>query len=93
MDDLSITIQKEIDSLKDRIDQKRMLIAIANTLENNKYDYTAVLNFYVIVNNCIQLGNYRRACRFIILANTIMNDIEKNEKHYIEQLTSYIAKE
>ena len=93
MDEFLESIKKEVDLLTTRINQKKMIIVLASTLEDSKYDYSAVLNFHVIINSCIQLGNYRRVCRFIVLVKKVMNDIEKNEKKYIEQLTNYIVTE
>lgn len=90
MVDFSKAVKDKINSLTKRLDKNIMLIALISAIDHDTYDSAIIINTYAIVEKCVQCGNYRRACYYIMLANKLLDDIEKNEKSYTDQLTSYI---
>lgn len=95
MDDFSQSVLKKVEHLYSRIEKKSNLIALYGMLLNkkDKEKYTAIFNMQVIINHCLQCGNYWRACRYILVAESLIEDFEKNEQMLKTKVTNYFVME
>lgn len=95
MDDFSQSVLKKVEHLYSRIERKSNLIALYGMFLNkkDKEKYTAIFNMQVIINHCLQCGNYWRACRYIIIAEKLISNFEENEYTLKSKVTDYFVKD
>ena len=92
MDKLSKELMKKTDSLYARIEKKRDIIVLYEMLNKKNKKYSVIFNIQVIINHCLQCGNYLRACRYVIAAEKLLSDFEKNEKKIKGEVTRYFVR-
>ena len=95
MSDFTNEVIVKVNELQERIDKKRKIIAFSRVLNEKKFNKlcSAIFDVQAIISECLQYGNYRRACRYIIVANEIINQIEQREIQIINKLTSIIVED
>lgn len=93
MNDLNKDVLEAVNQLNGRIAQKKKTIALANILRDEKLTNLSRAIFVIqsIILNCLQFGNYRRACKYIFIANNILTRIENNEDLIVEKITEKIV--
>lgn len=92
MDDFIQGILKKVEQLYSRIEEKRKLIVLYGMICNIE-KYNAIFTIQVIINQCLQCGNYRRSYRYMVLLEHLVNDFEKNENIIKDEVTNYFVKD
>lgn len=86
---------RKVNELQDRIGRKRKVMAFSGLLDEKGFHKCclALFDIQAIISECLQYGNYRRACRYIVVANEIMDQIEQREKQIVDKLTNAIVED
>ena len=94
MIDFTDEIITKINTIQDRINKKKRVIVFTKLLNEGEIDkYGAMLlEIQIIINECLQYGNYRRACKYSILADKLIKEIEQKEKKIVDKLTASVVK-
>ena len=94
MNDLSNNIFEKINLLDLRIEKGKQIIFISDFIKKNKgkINYSSIFYIRFIINRCLQCGNYRRACKYLLIADKLMDDLEENSDQIISELTKNIIK-
>ncbi len=93
MIDFTSTVVRKADDLQCRIYQKEKLIFSAYLIREKEFDKCcdALLNIQIAVAACIQTGNYRRACRYLVMADMFLERLGRYERQIVDRLTERIV--
>lgn len=95
MNDLSSETIRNVELLYKQIENKQKIITMEWGMNYNNTRST-IEKIWVIkslINRCIQCGNYKRAWRYMVVVNVLINRIEKEEKNFVNKITEMILEE
>lgn len=94
MDDFSKVIIERANAINRKIESKSKLISIYEMLNHGKKNknYNVIFAVQKIINSCLQCGNYRRAVRYIIIEERLINEFEQRERFMKDEITEYFVK-
>lgn len=94
MNDIKKQVLKEQSLLNSKIEDKSNVLLLAGISKIGRYDniLAKVKGMQVMINQCIQYGNYRRAYKLILIINKYIDNFLKNERNIIDMLTELIIK-
>lgn len=92
MDDFINLIIKKTRALDSRIETKEKLITVYERIYNKK-NYNSIFATQTIIYSCLQCGNYRRAVRYIVVTERLVDEFEKNEGSIKDIIDKYFIKD
>lgn len=95
MDNFTNEVIIKVNKLQDRITAKRKVMFFSRLLNEREFSKhcSAIFDIQAIIHGCLQYGNYRRACRYVMVANKIMDQLDQREKQIVDELTNIIIEE
>lgn len=93
MDNYVEELKTRIEELYQRIDKNRDLLVAYNLIEKDKSKYLHIFSLPSIINKNMQSGNYKRAAKYYFFTNSLMADVEKNNKEIKKRITTYMLKD
>jgi len=93
MDNYVDELKTRIEELYQRIDKNRDLLIAYNLIEKDKSKYLHIFSLPSIINKNMQAGNYKRAARYYFFSNSLMIDVERNNKEIKNIITTYMLKD
>ena len=95
MNELTLELLKRADKLQQNIDEKTKEISLSAVLkgQNGINDYSVIFNMQEIINQRLQWGNYRRACRYLIVAEVLLKRLESERQKITERITELMMEE
>ena len=94
MDDIKSLVLNASEKLNKKIEQRKQVLIRDSVIKltDKGNAFAKVKSLQSIINQCIQCGNYRRACKYIIFAQCYIDKIIKNEKDAIKKMTDLILR-
>ena len=93
MDNYVEELKTRIEELYQRIDKNRDLLVVYNLIEKDKSKYLHIFSLPSIINKNMQSGNYKRAAKYYFFTNSLMVDVERNNKEIRKIITTYMLKD
>ena len=93
MDNYVEELKTRIEELYQRIDKNRDLLVAYNLIEKDKSQYLHIFSLPSIINKNMQSGNYKRAAKYYFFTNSLMVDVERNNKEIRKIITTYMLKD
>lgn len=93
MDNYVEELKTRIEALYQRIEKNRDSLVVYSLIEKGKSKYLYIFSLPSIINKNMQSGNYKRASKYYFLANSLMIDIERNNKEIKKIITTYMLKD
>ena len=93
MDNYVEELKTRIEELYQRIDKNRDLLVAYNLIEKEKSKYLHIFSLPSIINKNMQSGNYKRAAKYYFFTNSLMVDVERNNKEIRKIITTYMLKD
>ena len=93
MDNYVEELKTRIEELYQRIDKNRDLLVAYNLIEKDKSKYLHIFSLPSIINKNMQSGNYKRAVKYYFFTNSLMVDVERNNKEIKKIITTYMLKD
>ena len=93
MDNYVDELNARIDELYRRVYKNRDVLIAYNLIKKGKSKYQHIFSLPSIINKNMQSGNYKRAAKYYLFANKLMDDVEKNTNKMKKSITNYILKD
>lgn len=93
MDNYVEELKTRIEELYHRMDKNRDLLVAYNLIEKDKSKYLHIFSLPSIINKNMQSGNYKRAAKYYFFTNSLMVDVERNNKEIKKIITTYMLKD
>ena len=93
MDNYIEELKNKIEILYARINKETDILFAYDLIEKGNNKYQNIFLFPKIINRNMQSGNYKRAVRYFLMAEKLMEDIEKNQEKIKKKITDYIMRE
>lgn len=79
--------------LQKKITEERKIIAFAHLIRKKQFTLycDSLADIQIIINKCLQIGDYRRACKYIIIGNKIIKQIKQYENQIVIKLTDAVV--